>query len=50
MRRDFDLSSKAAAATAFLVVPLLADAKVANVRVAYSPIQYLMISPKMLPT
>jgi hypothetical protein len=35
------MSFKVAAAIAFLVVPLLADAKVANVRVAYSPIQYL---------
>jgi hypothetical protein len=35
------MSPKAAAAIAFLVVPLLDDAKVANVRVAYSPIQYL---------
>jgi hypothetical protein len=35
------MRSKVAAAIAFLVVPLLADAKVANVRVEYSPIQYL---------
>jgi len=35
------MSSKAAAAIAFLVAPLLADAKVANVRVEYSSIQYL---------
>ena len=35
------MSSKVAAAIAFLVAPLLADAKVANVRVEYSPIQYL---------
>jgi hypothetical protein len=36
------MSFKVAAAIAFLVVlPLLADAKAAEVRVAYSPIQYL---------
>ena len=35
------MSSKVAAAIAFLVAPLFADAKVANVRVEYSPIQYL---------
>src|SRR5450755_1229419 len=41
MRRDFNMSFKVAAAIAFLAVPLLADAKVANVRVEYSPTQYL---------
>jgi hypothetical protein len=41
MWRGFNMSSKVAAAIAFLVAPLFADAKVANVRVEYSPIQYL---------
>jgi hypothetical protein len=35
------MSSKVAAAIAFLVAPLLADAKGADVRVEYSPVQYL---------
>jgi hypothetical protein len=40
-RRGFNMSPKVAVAIAFLLAPLFADAKVNQVRVAYSPIQYL---------
>jgi hypothetical protein len=39
--RGFNIGSKVVAAIAFLVAPQFVDAKAADVRVEYSPIQYL---------